>query len=417
MAVVLPDPQRRQFTQRASARFFHLVDAVGEAHEPTATQLDALASSYQGLGEFLTDCPEFRGLLKEVHPQGSRELGTLVRPLDAGREGVDIDLVAMMDEAAIFKYGSSDGPARLINDFHAACLRYAMAHELTVKRHDRCVTLHYAGGMTADVTPMILAPSIVALHGETCARIPDRTRQNFNLTNPRGYAKRFSTTASISPRFTTGIVLDSAFRAGDKAGVAPLPDTKDVFPRLLSRFVQLLKLNRNVSFGLPTGGENVAPASVFLTSLCLEAYKDLAPLPHASPLDLMLHIIESLPRYFQIEHSHDGTEHWLLQNPTAQGDNLASSMNSRSRQQAFRLWHAKAQRDIEAILIAIESPTGLDTLLLKIEAAFGERAVRAVRAQELQGQAPTRTPSRVAIVAGTGATFATTSRAHSNFGD
>lgn len=417
MAVALPDPQRRQFTQRASSRFFHLVDAVGAAHEPTGTQLDALASSYQGLGEFLAECPEFRGLLKEIHPQGSRELGTLVRPLDASREGVDIDLVAMMHEAAIFKYGSGDGPSRLINDFHAACLRYADAHGLTVKRHDRCVTLHYAGGMTTDVTPMILAPSMIALHGETCARIPDRVRQHYDLTNPRGFSKRFATTAAISPLFTTAYVLDSATRAENKAGVAPLSDTKDVFPRLLSRFVQLLKLNRNVSFGQPTGGQNVAPTSVFLTTLGLEAYKDLAPLPHSSPLDLMLDIIESLPRYLQIDRRSNGTEHWTLPNPTAPGDNLASGMNAGSRQQAFRLWHAKAQRDIEAILFAIESPSGLDTLLQKVEAAFGERAVRAVRAQELQTQMPTRMPARVAIVAGAGATISTMSRAHSNFGD
>lgn len=69
--------QRPRISMRSSARFFHLVDAIARAHEPTETQLTALESSYNSTGDFLSSCPEFRGLLVQIHAHGSRQLGTL----------------------------------------------------------------------------------------------------------------------------------------------------------------------------------------------------------------------------------------------------------------------------------------------------------------------------------------------------
>jgi hypothetical protein len=415
MAAIFPRPTTRRFSKRSAARFFWLVDAIGRLHEPTPTQLEALASSYRSTGAYLAACPEFKGLLDEIQPHGSRELGTLVRPLDPDREGFDVDLVASLLAHALKKYGGSDGAVRLLNDLHAAAQRYAFAYGLTVRRSERCVTLEYAGGMTADIAPVIQQPSYVALYGDTCGRIPDRKLQLYDITNPRGYAKYFSAAAAISPSFTSAVEFKEFYKTNDRATVVPLSDADEVFPRLLSRLVQLMKLHRNVSFGKPTVAADAAPSSIFLTTLALEAYKDLAPQPHDSPLELMLDILQALPRYFRIEYR-GANQHWMVDNPTAPGDNLASGMNTKVRQDAFWLWHVRALQDVEAIIEAIEQQSGMDALLGRVESAFGVRAARAVRDDQLQSQTASRSAGRAVLLTGTGASASTAVGANTFFG-
>src|SRR5688572_19600485 len=90
-------------SRRASARFTHLAETIARAYEPTDTQLAELQRAYESTGEFLVDCPEFDGLLTQVHAHGSRPLGTIVRP-SLQRDGWDIDLVARLARAALDRY-------------------------------------------------------------------------------------------------------------------------------------------------------------------------------------------------------------------------------------------------------------------------------------------------------------------------
>ncbi|MGC3962366.1 MAG: nucleotidyltransferase [Rhodocyclaceae bacterium] len=385
-------PMRRA-SYRSSARFFYLVDAIGRLHEPTAKQLEALESSYHSTGEFLSVCPEFRGQLSEIHAHGSRRLGTLVRPIDETREGFDIDLIARLHPGAMQKYDGLNGPARLLNDLHAALERYAKVHGLSVRRWERCVTLKYAGGMFADIAPVIDAPSLFGTYGSTLGRIPDREKCRYDLTNPRGYAKGFDKAAAISPVFTSIVALTEAMSMDSRSSVAPLPDSQEVFGRLLSRLVQLLKLHRNVSFGLAASdASDLAPSSIFITTLTAAAYTVLAPQPHDSPLELLLEIVETLPDYFERTRLPDGGEYWFLANPSAPVENLASGMNTPARQAAFNSWHKRIKGQLTEIIDAIEERAGMDVLLDKLEAAFGKRAARAIRneeARQLQGSART----------------------------
>lgn len=72
---------RPRISPPSAAQFFYLADVIAKRHAPTQTQLEALESSYHGTGEFLSTCPEFEGLLLQIHSHGSRQLGTLVRLL------------------------------------------------------------------------------------------------------------------------------------------------------------------------------------------------------------------------------------------------------------------------------------------------------------------------------------------------
>jgi hypothetical protein len=421
-AVVLPngsrliDPHfgssRRTFSPNASRRFFYLVDAIGKLHEPTKTQLEALESAYTSTGRYVAACDEFKGLLIEVHPQGSRQLGTLLKPNDVLREGFDVDLVMRFSQQTVHVYVD---PGKLLLDLKKVLQRYADAHSLTLRPWERCVTLSYAGGMTADFAPVIDQPRMFGLYGDTLGRIPDRQLRSYHNTNPRGYVKAFNVSAAIAPNFSSSFVLDSAANEELRAKVTPLADADEVFDRLLCRLVQLLKLHRNVSFGASSMA-GMEPTSVFLTTLAAKAYADLAPQLHTSPLDLMLDIIEHLPRYFDVVQVDRGVEHWVLDNPSAPGDNLASGMNSSVRQQAFRQWHRKAYDDVEAVLDAIDGRLGMDELLQRIGKAFGDRAAVAVRGQEAQERQSQRSAGRVMVFGGAAA-MSMPARSNTNFGD
>lgn len=408
-------PSVRDFSERSSKRFFYLVDVIGRHFTPTDSQLQALESSYRSTGSYMAESPEFGDLLEEIHAHGSRQHGTLVRPLDAIREGFDIDLIARLKAAAQRIYYGTDGPVRLLNDFEKVIRRYANAHGLRLHRWQRCITLEYAGGMTADIVPVIDDPAQFGLYGDTRAQIPDRETSRFDHTNPRGYAKWFNLAAAVRPNFTRTFEFSEAVVVAKRADIAPLPPAQEVFDRVLCRLVQLLKLHRNVAFA-PTALASLSPSSIFVTTLAASAYTKLAPRPHDSPLELMLDIINDLPHHFQWSYGAGQTEHWVLDNPTAPGENLASGMNTRNKQDAFRQWAHKARADVTSILDAIEDNQGMDVLLQRLETAFGPRAAKAVRDDSAQQQQTSRSTGRTAIFTGIGMAAATSTRAHSFFG-
>src|SRR5579872_7387557 len=107
---------RPTYSTRSAAAFTHLIEDIGRAIEPTAVQLDSLARSYRSTAEFLAARPEFQGLLIDIHPQGSRELGTITRPIDPNRDDFDVDLVAGFAGSALTKYSDANGPQRLLKE-------------------------------------------------------------------------------------------------------------------------------------------------------------------------------------------------------------------------------------------------------------------------------------------------------------
>lgn len=403
----------RQVTASASARFTYLAEAIARTFEPTATQLQELERAYNATGEYLIECAEFDGLVEQVHAQGSRQMGTIVRPMDANREGFDIDLVVRLSKAALVRYGGPGGAALLLEHLYVVLKRYAERHGLGIERWERCVTLIYSGGMRADFAPVIDDPQHVLPYGGHHGRIPDRERKNYISTNPKGYCLGFDAAAEVSPVFRRSEALSVEAR---KADLVPLPEADEIFARLLSRFVQLGKVHRNISFGELEAGPDMAPTSVFLTSLFAKAYAVLAPQPHDGPLDLFFDIVELLPKLFEREVLQSGQEIWILMNPCAQADNLAASMNESKRQQAFSQWQQKLVADLDGLLAVIEGNQGLDAVSKAVEQAFGPRAKQAVLEHSAQRRESHRALKQAGFVVAGAASVVTPARAHTYFG-
>ena len=410
----LPLPKNRQLSQSTGYKFFGLVDAIAKYNEPTTTQLETLERSYNSTGAYVMESEEFRDLIVTVHAQGSRALGTIIRPMRFRPEGFDIDIVVRLRRAAMQKYGHD--PVALINDLHKVVSRYAEAHGLEVTRWERCITLEYADGMCVDITPIIEDEKVGFRYGDTHARVPDRKLKLFEPTNPKGLANAFADAARIQAVLTVTKSL-TANEVQIRSDLQPLPAMVDVQSRLLSRFVQIQKLHRNVAFAGVGPSADYSPRSVFITDLAATAYAMRAPIAHDSPLDLLLDIVDTMPVFIQRERLPGGGEYWLLPNHTAPGDNLASGMNTPARQEAYFGWHERLKADLEELLQCIEQREGLDRMLEIVERAFGSRAAQALRELE----APRKDPQlgRRIVTVGTAAAATTMSmpaRSHTFYG-
>jgi hypothetical protein len=412
MAAVLTE-RTRQYSDASNSHFVNLIEYIGRALEPTPTQLSALERSYDSTSAFLVECPEFEGELLEVHPQGSRELGTLIRPLRGG-DGFDVDLVARFDRKAHARY-SSQGPVELVDRLYKAVKRYADQHGLTLKKWDRCVTLEYADGMCADIAPVIDSPVHHALYGDTHGLIPDRDRRTFDPTNPKGLARYFNGIAAIQPVFSRTIIAKAATEDLKRADVTPLSNAEDVFDRLLCRIIQLIKLHRDTTFAKSPDLIDQRPTSIFLTALAAGAYARQAPLEHADPLDLFIDIVRDMPDFIGRNRS-GAREEWQVQNPTAPGDNLASAMNLGSRQDIFDQWYRKFAKDIVAIVDAIELRSGMDQVGKLVTGAFGERAGKALINGQLNAQDKQRSAGAAKAVLAGGLILPLTATANTFYG-
>lgn len=423
-AVLSPDqgfPRKRILSKRTESAFFQLVDRIGRLNEPTPTQLDTLARAYDSTSDYLANADEFKGLLLEIHPHGSRQLGTMIRPLDESREGFDVDAAARLDQLAWNKYGNEGGAVALLHDLSAVMRRYAQAYGLKLVRDDRCITLEYADGMTVDYAPMIDRPSFRGEFGSTRAMIPDREFKQYDETNPRGFSTYFDRAAAIQANFPGQFTLDSANFAEARAQIAPLSNPDEVFDRLLCRLVQLLKLHIKIYYSVSPGLAELAPTSMFVTTLAANAYTLLAPQPHESPLDLLLDLVDNILSLVHEQPFADGTRIWTLPNPSLPSENLASSMNTALKQKAFTAWHRQARIDVGRIVQAIEGQQGRDQVLLQVQSAFGSRAARALRAQDANAVQAVRASGSTRIFPGvaagaSAAVISTAARGHTFFG-
>lgn len=410
-------PSRRQLSERASGQFFHLTRVIANVFVPTDTEVEALDRAYLSIGNYLADSPEFGDLTIEVHGHGSRQIGTLVRPLHVRDLGFDVDAALLLKRVALQRYPGAEGARRLINDLYTVLKRYADQHGLKIQKWERCVTLVYANDVRVDVAPVIEDPLITIPSGETHALIPDRLLQRYAPTNPRGFERGFNTVAKIAanlPRVAVeGMTLDKAMR-GD---VTPLPDVNEVSARRLCIFVQLMKVHRNISFGAPKDGEeDLSPTSIFVTFLASAAYQLQAPLFHSSELELLLDVFDTMLLCFVREELAGGRQRWLLPNPWAPGDDLATSMNTPQRQAAFLQWHGRFSQQIGELLDSLEARSGDDVIEKLVLNAFGPRAARAVR-DDAAPVAPTRRAGRLlSFATAAGAMTSLAARASTPFG-
>lgn len=382
--------------------------AITQAHSLSDTERERLKSSYESIGEFLSEHSFFGGLTIEVHPQGSMAIGTTTKP--EGKAEFDVDLVARLTSSA-----QRQNAVYLLQQLDEAMGEYAERHDLKVEPKRRCTQVQYANAMHTDVTPVIDWPSHLEAYGDVAGLVPDRERGEHLGTNPRGYVRFFNGAAALLPRFS----LMESRQALAKADVLPLPGPS-AWARPLARYVQLFKIHRNILFATHP---ELAPTSTFITTQVALAYADLVRpgVAFQSPVHLLLAIFAKMPEYVTVGYC-DGREHWVLCNPTHRKENLADRMNSGDRQDAYRQWRARFAQDVTSLSeMYLPHGAGLKALVNSVQNSFGTLASKALTDSYAAGAARERAHGMARIyvpaVVGSASVLPLASHAHTFFGD
>ena len=358
--------------------------AITNAHALTETERERLKSAYEVLGTHLTEHDAFKNVTLEVHPQGSMLLGTTTRP--EGKIEIDVDLVVLL----VQRLNERIDCAALLSALYDVVKEHTDRHDLDIQLKRRCVQIEYAGSMHADATPIVHSPHAYDRYGDTYAVVPDRDLSRYLGTNPRGYGKWFSEAAALMPTFRMHRAMAELTA---KADVTPLPSL-EVFDRLLARIVQLFKIHRNICFA---DNNDFCPPSCFITTLVAHAYRRMLQYTFDSPLDLILTIWQDMPTYIQREPLPNGRERWILDNPTATGDNLADRLNEGNRQQQFNVWYLRFRDDFLELIAQAHSQQGVAALSARVKKSYGDKSARGIATAMTQMANRQRTAQRIIV--------------------
>lgn len=320
----------------------------------TDTEDDAIRESYKAVGEFLAKEGTLLDKYEvEIFPQGSFNLGTIIRPIKEG-DDLDIDLVCELKSKEP-NWTQYDVKQR-VGDRLKESKRY---RELLDEEGRRCWTLLYRdnAATTTQKYHMDILPSIVDKNYKTIVRemfsaselsesdydkaairITDNESLDYKTSplpltwlksNPFGYARWFELQQQ------KGDTGDVRFFTRDD--VNPLPD-KRKSKTILQRVVQLLKRHRDIHYG----GDDDKPISIIITTLAARAYdgeKDLV-VAFRNVVAKMRNNIET--------RMEDGKEVKWVPNPVNSQENFADKWPETPRKQRlFYEWLDKLEANIQ----------------------------------------------------------------------
>jgi hypothetical protein len=236
-------------TASANAQLDELLDLVVVALQLTRTQHQSAEEKYKAVGTWLSEeGSAIRHLSPRIYSQGSLRAGTTVKPLR--HQEFDLDLVCELEASSSVL--PSEAYELLWSRMHSN-LRYRPILE----RMPRCIRLNYANDFHLDIVPAVPDPDGASA---TSILIPDRAKQAWLPSDPKGYAQWFEDqTVPVRRKHA----LDSS--------VEPLQLPQAAHEKAsLKLAVQLLKRWRDIAFAKRA---EVPPSSIVLTTLAGLAYR------------------------------------------------------------------------------------------------------------------------------------------------
>ena len=308
-----------------------------------------LNDAYRALSTFFQEhAPE--GSAWEIYPQGSKRIGTIVRPV-SDQADYDLDMVLRHD---VLRTSTTQTQLKQsVEQQLRAFIKTLSGRVPKLTEGSRCWKLTYPG-FHVDVLPAIPNDSHTPEHS---ILITDRDVRSWQPSNPRGYARWFAS------RSTQSFIEERKRLAKSReVKVESIPDHDVKTP--LQRGVQLLKRHRDLCFARKTDGDD-KPASIIITTLAALAYEH-----RESPLDSIEHMFT---------HFVDGVENrdgvFWVPNPIDHGENFADRWKAHpERARAFYHWAESASADFRSMTSAV----GLDALTKSMGAAFGGDAATRV---------------------------------------
>src|SRR5690606_31528709 len=166
-----------------------LLARIAQELQLDKTRLEKMESAYTAVFELLKrDEDFFKDLDIELYSQGSKRIGTTVKPIN----GDDFDLDTVMHIYDVF---SNYTPEFIYNEL----LRVIEGDEYYKsirEKKNRCVRLNYKSDFHMDILPACMWN----IYDKEKIAIPEKLREKWSSGNPKGFANWFLKIANSVPK-------------------------------------------------------------------------------------------------------------------------------------------------------------------------------------------------------------------------
>lgn len=317
----------------------YVLRRVAEEMDITQTQRDAAETAYKAVGAYLQN-KEDGNLVVDIHPQGSFNLGTVVRPNYENQE-YDIDLVCLLNNVEGKKLLKD---AKWIKTRVGEHLKDSDRYgEKLDDEGKRCWTLKFAE-FHMDVLPCRSRDTEYADPEQTAIELTNKDSDgvySFRISDPAAYRRWFEgrmKTVLLEAR--RQLVLNKEFGEIEK-----VPLYRVHTP--LQRVVQLLKRHRDEFYAKsPVAVQKKKPISMIITTLAAKAYRGEGTIK-----DALIRVLYGFAE--GVEKDSDG--HSAVWNPVLdeKTENFAEKWaDDPERETEFNRWLCQARNDFQEMLDA-----------------------------------------------------------------
>ena len=391
-------------TREQQKELNEILEALCESLDITQTQFDNLSRSYNAVGDYLKNDPQFEYYNPIVSPQGSLRLGTIIQPINVD-DDLDVDLVFRLSEK------NPIWTQKDLKDKVGARLKDSNRYSPMVKEEEgrRCWTLLYRDNSDnpkekyhMDILPSVAdkdyANKLTKLYAESFSeksidqisiRITDNNSEDYKTStdinnwlksNPDGYALWFANRCKSDDTIK--------MRAEDVVPIGKYNKEKTT----LQRIVQILKRHRDMMFREDSDNK---PISIIITTLAAKAYHGEKEL-----LVGLTNVVTDLEK--GITKGQDGI-YWVA-NPVNPEENFADKWEAHPKRKAnFFKWLVAVKQDLNNIL----DGSVKQIILKRLQRSFGKDTITRV-ATILAERRQAKITSGTALLTNTGTVAAGT---------
>ena len=329
-----------------------LFDKLANELSITNTMLDRAETAYNSLGNYIKNYNDNWDVI--IYPQGSFELGTVIRPLNS-EEQYDVDLVVLMKS-----------PTFDAHSLRAEILELLKKHgryEGDIENKKPCIRIQYSDSSQFHMD--IACAKKINSNNPTIdiARFDGISNYYYEQSNPKGYINWFKQVMKFEK-------IQKERKALFEKASTEVEDLRLSRMRTpLQKAIQILKRHRDIYFSQKYNSDD-RPSSIIITTLCAKAYENTYGTFDNSNIYLtIVNMLNTFPQYLQLKNGE-----YYLENPSPQ-EFLNKWNSNHNLITAFNSWILQAREDIinNPEQFIESDPNKLQNVLLE---SFGEVEVR-----------------------------------------
>ena len=323
------------------------LDRIADELNITDTMMERAVNSYEAVGKWIGGGINFEVCIK---PQGSMNLGTVVRPIDDS-DDYDMDLVCLLKDG--YDLNSYDiknivGDRLKENDTYRKKLE---------KEGKRCWTIQY-NEFHMDILPCVPKEKFDLSNVSTAIRLTHKLDNGV-------YTPKYSNPEAYHDWFVNRMNLQQYLQENNTAYMQRDTDIEKVptYKRrtTLQKAIQLLKRHRDMMF---KDNDDNAPISIIITTLAALSYDG-----DDNVYTTLSKIIQKMPVYIDKTNGK-----YNIPNPVMIEENFANKWNETpAKATAFYKWLSSVQKDI------LEDPlklVGIDVIANSLKQHLGDAPIK-----------------------------------------